>query len=193
MTPADDSSGLDRRTAAAARAYRASGALERRSRPCRRAARSRGSRAWAGGGACAAGRDRGRPARGRDRASARSPPEPGATIEQRARLHQQLSLILRFREGLEAAEEHAQASVDLAERLADDALLGAALGGLALIRFNAGKEERWSWRSAPSSSSPPPARGRGRRPRFLLAHVLVWSHELEQARELLERLGNRLG
>ena len=57
----------------------------------------------------------------------------------RASIHQRLSLIVRFTEGLAAAEEHARASVELAEELADDGLRAAALAGLALIRFNAGE------------------------------------------------------
>ncbi len=56
-----------------------------------------------------------------------------------ASIHQRLSLIVRFTEGLAAAERHARASVEVAERLDDAALRAAALGGLALIRFNAGK------------------------------------------------------
>ena len=57
----------------------------------------------------------------------------------RASIHQRLSLIVRFTEGLAAAEVHARASVELAEELADDGLRGAALAGLAIIRFNAGE------------------------------------------------------
>ena len=57
----------------------------------------------------------------------------------RASIHQRLSLIVRFTQGLAAAEVHARASVELAEELADDGLRGAALAGLAIIRFNAGE------------------------------------------------------
>ena len=42
--------------------------------------------------------------------------EPGAPAALRASIHQRLSLDVRFREGLDAAEEHALAAVDLAEQ-----------------------------------------------------------------------------
>src|SRR6188508_2316376 len=65
--------------------------------------------------------------------------EQGAPAALRASIHQRLSLDVRFIEGLDAAEQHALASVELAEELEDVGLRASALGGLALIRFNAGK------------------------------------------------------
>jgi DNA-binding CsgD family transcriptional regulator len=105
-----------------------------------------------------------------------------------ASIHQRLSLIVRFSEGLAAAEKHALASVEVAERLDDTALRAAALAGLALIRFNAGKPgalrlaER-AFELVPFAHAQP-ASDAG----FALAHVLVWSYRLERARVLLERL-----
>ena len=65
--------------------------------------------------------------------------EPGAPPALQASIHQRLSLDVRFMEGLDAAEQHALAAVELAEERGDAALRASALGGLALIRFNAGK------------------------------------------------------
>ena len=42
----------------------------------------------------------------------------------RASIHQKLSLIVRFTEGLAAAEAHARASVELADQLGDTGLRG---------------------------------------------------------------------
>ena len=91
-------------------------------------------------GALAHGRGRGGGA-GAQRSSccARRCREPGAPLALQASIQQRLSLIVRFSEGLAAAERHARAAVELAEQLGDDALRAAAMAGLALIRFNAGK------------------------------------------------------
>ena len=107
----------------------------------------------------------------------------------RALIHQKLSLIVRFTEGLAAAEVHARASVELAEELEDDGLRGAALAGLAIIRFNAGEpgalelaEQAHDLASAVTAPEPAVESS------FALAHVLVWSVHLERARALLESL-----
>ena len=65
--------------------------------------------------------------------------DAGAESALAASIHQRLSLIVRFTEGIAAAERHAEAAVEVAERLDDAALRAAAMAGLALIRFNAGK------------------------------------------------------
>ena len=105
-----------------------------------------------------------------------------------ASIHQRLSLIVRFTEGLAAAEEHARAAVELAERLDDAALRAAALAGLALIRFNAGRPSalrlaEQACRLVPDFSSQAAADAG-----FSLAHILVWSYRLDRARALLEGL-----
>ncbi len=105
-----------------------------------------------------------------------------------ASIHHKLTLLVRFSEGLAAAERHARASVEAAERLDDTALRAAALAGLALIRFNAGKpgalklaEEAYGL--VPDGSSQAAADAG-----FALAHILVWSYRLEPARAVLEAI-----
>ena len=65
--------------------------------------------------------------------------EPGAPAALCAALHRKLALSVRFREGMEPAEEHARAAVELAEEVGDDGLRAAALAGLALVHLNGGK------------------------------------------------------
>ncbi len=115
--------------------------------------------------------------------------EPAAPPALQASIHRKLSLIVRFTEGLAAAERHARASVELAARLEDTPLRAAALAGLALIRFNAGKpgalqlaEEAYGLASDVGASQAAAEAG------FALAHVLVWSVHLDRARVLLESL-----
>jgi DNA-binding CsgD family transcriptional regulator len=111
--------------------------------------------------------------------------EPGATAGLQAAIHGRLSLLVRFTAGLAAAERHARAAVELAERHGDASLRAAALGGLALIRFNAGKTgalglaEQAYERSMQAGDC-------GVEAGFALAHVLVWSAHLARARALLE-------
>ena len=115
--------------------------------------------------------------------------EPGAEPALVASLHQRLSLVVRFTEGLDAAEQHALAAVRLADELGDTALRASALGGLALIRFNAAKpgalalaEQAHELASELALAQPVADAG------FALAHVLVWSAQLDRARALLEGL-----
>jgi DNA-binding CsgD family transcriptional regulator len=110
-----------------------------------------------------------------------------------ASIHQRLSMDLRFTEGLVAAEEHARASLELANQLRDDGLAADALGVLATLRFNAGErdalrraEQAYELATATADPQRVIAAGLG------LAHVLVWSVQLERARELLERLQHEL-
>ena len=65
--------------------------------------------------------------------------EPGTPLVLQASIHQRLSLLVRFADGLAAAEEHARAAVELAASAGDAAVRAASLGSLALIRFNAGE------------------------------------------------------
>jgi DNA-binding CsgD family transcriptional regulator len=112
--------------------------------------------------------------------------EPGAPAALCATLHQKLALSVRFREGMEPAEEHARAAVELAEEVGDDRLRAAALAGLALVRLNAGKAgslrlaEQAAELAALSGDEP-----RGETD-FTVSHVLLWSGEVERARRLLE-------
>jgi DNA-binding CsgD family transcriptional regulator len=105
-----------------------------------------------------------------------------------AAIHQRLSLIVRFTEGIAAAERHAQASVEVAERLDDASLRAAALGGLALIRFNAGKPGALRLAEEACALVPGAASQQAADAGFSLAHILVWSYCLERARALLESL-----
>ena len=188
LTPAQDRADADRRAHQAARSHLAAGEVER--------ARALGSDLLA------------RASRGTERAEAlalmgqieleepsRAIPllneallDAGAESALAASIHQRLSLIVRFTEGIAAAERHAQASVKVAERLDDTALRGAAMAGLALIRFNAGKPG--ALRLAEQARELVPAAGS--RPAadagFSLAHILVWSSYLDRARALLESL-----
>ena len=115
--------------------------------------------------------------------------EPGAPSALRASIHQRLSLDVRFLEGLDAAEEHARAAVDLAEQVGDAALRASALGGLALIELNAGRpgalelaEQAYELvRGAEMSQAVADAA-------FPFAHVLVWSAHFDRARAFLESL-----
>ena len=189
LTPAQSLADADRRTFAAARAHLAAGEVER----ARKLASDLVARAPAGA----------------ERAEALvlmaqvESEEPGRVIPLledalreavalpalRASIHQKLSLIVRFTEGLAAAEAHARASVELADQLGDTGLRGAALAGLALIRFNAGEPgalelAEQAHELASAVPTPEPAIESS----FALAHVLVWSVHLERARALLESM-----
>ncbi len=187
LTPPEHHADLDRRAAAAARSHLAAGDVER--------------------GRVLAAELAARVAPGADRAyalvllaEAEDMPhavpllkqallEPGAPAALRASIHQRLSLDVRFREGLDAAEEHAHAAVDLAEQVGDAALRASAVGGLALIQLNAGRpgalelaEQAYELvRDGEVSQAVADVA-------FPLAHVLVWSARFDRARALLESL-----
>ncbi len=115
--------------------------------------------------------------------------EPGAPRALQASIHQRLSLDVRFMEGLDVAEQHALAAVGLAEELGDVPLHASALGGLALIRFNAAKpgalelaEQAYGLAAEVSASQPVADAG------FALGHILVWSGHFDRARAVLEAL-----
>ena len=115
--------------------------------------------------------------------------EEGIPSALRASIHQRLSLLVRFTTGLEEAEEHARASVALADELGDDALRAAALAGLALIRFNAAKPDALRLaEQAHELASDVDASHAAADAGFALGHVLVWSADLERARPHLESL-----
>jgi DNA-binding CsgD family transcriptional regulator len=109
--------------------------------------------------------------------------------ELQALIHQKLGLYLRFSEGIDAAEDHAREAVELAERLDDDALRAGALASLALIRFNAGKPDaRQLAERAHALAVAAEDVERLIVATFCLAHVLVWSWQLDEARAVLEPL-----
>ena len=187
LTPPEHRADLDRRAAAAARSHLAAGDVER--------------------GRVLAAELAAQAAPGADRAAAlvllaetedmphavpllkQALQEPGAPAALRASIHQRLSLDVRFREGLDVAEEHALAAVDLAEQVGDASLRASALGGLALIRLNAGRpgalelaEQAYELvRGGELSQAVADAA-------FSFAHVLLWSAEFDRARALLESL-----
>ena len=187
LTPPADRADLNRRAAAAARAHLAAGEVDR--------------------GRVLAAELAGRAEPGVERAEAlvllseaedmpRAVPllkqallEPGAPAALRASVHQRLSLDVRFLEGLDAAEEHALAAVELAEEVGDAPLRASALGGLALIQLNAGRpgaleladQAYMLVQGVEGSQAAADAC-------FSFVHVLVWSAHFERARALLEML-----
>jgi DNA-binding CsgD family transcriptional regulator len=188
LTPAGERLALDRRSAAAARAHRATGEVERarvladavlaRAEPGPERAEALALCAEVTGDGISHA-----VALQREALS-----EPGIPATLRVELHQKLSLNLRFHEGLDAAEEHALAAVELAEELDDDGLRAVALGGLALLRFNAARGGSLELAERAYAL----AAGTDDRQRvaaeFMYGHVLVWSHDAERARPLFERI-----
>jgi DNA-binding CsgD family transcriptional regulator len=184
LTPAEDRAGTDRRTIALARAHLAAGEVER----ARALALGLVSRAAPGGERAEAlvlqadVESENVPRAVPLLEAALLEPVPPAV---RASIHQRLSLMLRFTHGLPAAERHARAAVELAKQVDDTSRLAEATGGLALIRFNAGKADALrlaerAYRLASPHALPDVG--------FALAHVLVWSAHIERARSLLESL-----
>ena len=188
LTPAGDVTGLDRRTAATARAHRASGDGERarvladellaRASPGPERAEALALRADIAS-------DKIAEAIALQREALH---EPGAPAPLRVKLHLQLSVNLRYREGLEVAEEHARAAVELAEQVGDVGLHAAALSGLALVLFNAAKEGALELAERGVDLAASAAEAARTEAGMRLAHILVWSNELDRARELLEGL-----
>ena len=109
-------------------------------------------------------------------------------------IHQKLALETRFFEGRAPAEKHARAAWELAEALGDDATRAVSLAVLALLRFIGGEPDA---RALAEEAQALVARAPGD-PRFVdatfcLAHILVWSAELEPARALLGELDRTWG
>ena len=106
-----------------------------------------------------------------------------------ASLHQTLGDLLRFTTEVRAAERHACASLELAERLGDAGLLAGALSIVALLRCNAAQpgavelaEEAYELGRVVAD---PLARVTSIR---RLAHVLLWSGCHDRARSLFEKI-----
>jgi DNA-binding CsgD family transcriptional regulator len=189
LTPADDLADADRRAAAAARAHAAAGEVGR-ARVLAADVLARAS----------AGPERALALALLAEVDSEDPRlaipllhealrEPGAPRALRATLHQRLSLLVRFTEGLAEAERHARASVALAEQLGDVSLLASALAGLALIRFNAGQPGALGLAGqAHELAARMPTSQAAADAGFALAHVLVWSGRFERARTLLDEL-----
>jgi DNA-binding CsgD family transcriptional regulator/DNA polymerase III delta prime subunit len=129
-----------------------------------------------------------------------------------ASIHQWLGSTVRMTEGIRAGERHARTSLELAERLGDDALRAGALAILALVRFNAGEPDAPGLAEEACELAASVA-GRQHRPvtslslahalawsvggldivaSFCLAHVRTWSVQFDRARPLLESLYREL-
>jgi DNA-binding CsgD family transcriptional regulator len=110
-----------------------------------------------------------------------------------ASIHSWLAGRVRTTEGLTAAEAHARTALELAERLDDDGLRAGALSALSVLRFNAGAPEAIELAQRAVEA----AAASGRREKcdeaaLGLAHALVWSAQVDRARELLEPLSAEL-
>ena len=102
-------------------------------------------------------------------------------------LHRRLALLGRLTKGMEWAQRHARAAVDIADVLDDDALRAGALSALAFLRFNGGDAD--APRDAERAYELGVACGDEEqldRAEIVLAHVLTWSVRTEQARVLME-------
>jgi DNA-binding CsgD family transcriptional regulator len=104
-----------------------------------------------------------------------------------AAIHQRLADDGRVIKGRSWAEQHARAALELGERLGDDVIRAGALSIVALLRFNDGDAD------APELAAEAGALALAagdpeklKEARRALAHVLVWSADLERARDLLE-------
>lgn len=104
-----------------------------------------------------------------------------------AAIHQRLAGYVRLTAGTEQALKHARASVELAERVGDDALRASALAVLTLLQFDVGDPD--APRLAEQAHEAALADGDPnvlRESTVALVHVLVWSVETARARALLE-------
>jgi DNA-binding CsgD family transcriptional regulator len=106
----------------------------------------------------------------------------------RAVIHRRLAGIGWLTHGPSWAEDHAWASLEIAEALDDDLLRAHALVVLALLRFNLGDPEapRLAERAYEAAAASTDVELQ-KEATWVRAHVLVWSVETERARELIER------
>jgi DNA-binding CsgD family transcriptional regulator len=110
-----------------------------------------------------------------------------------ASIHQWLGAQVRRTDGLAAAERHARSALDLARRLADDALRARTLATLGLLRFNRGEPDALDLVEQGCALVDAVSEPRERlEVGFDLAHVLTWSGRLDRARTLLEGLYREL-
>jgi DNA-binding CsgD family transcriptional regulator len=106
-----------------------------------------------------------------------------------ALIHQRLGWSLIFTKGLADAERHAYASLELAQRLDDDALRAGALAAIASVRHRAGDPE--SLRMAEEAYALAAAAGDAQqqlRTGLHLSSTLLWSARLDRARAVIETL-----
>lgn len=120
--------------------------------------------------------------------------EPSIRPDQQQLIHQKLAIEVRFFEGRSAAETHARSALELAGSLGNDALRAAALAVFALLRFiGAEPDARALAEEAHALAAEAADDQRLVDASFCLAHILVWSAELDPARDLLEDLDRRWG
>jgi tetratricopeptide (TPR) repeat protein len=111
-------------------------------------------------------------------------------------VHARLARFLRITEGPAAAERHAQAALELAEQLEDDALRARALATVAVVHLLAAEPDALAL--AERAHRLEPAADRvwevdwEWQPSLSLAYVLLWSGQHERARPLLENLEREL-
>jgi len=118
--------------------------------------------------------------------------ETDIPTELRVLIHQRLALELRFFEGRTAAEEHAHSAFELARQLDDDSLEAGALAALAMLEFHAGRPD--AIQRAEEADELAAVAGDAGLQAFTglcLAHVLVWSFDLPEARLHLESIDHR--
>ena len=113
--------------------------------------------------------------------------EAAARPALQAVIHGRLARQGRFIEGLEWAEEHARASLELAEGLDDDALRAGALSILAVVQSDVGDPEapqlaERAYEAAVAVAGPELLKEAS----WARGHVFVWSVETDRARALLE-------
>jgi DNA-binding CsgD family transcriptional regulator len=115
--------------------------------------------------------------------------EAAARPALRAVIHRRLAEHGRMTKGREWAQEHARASLDLAESLDDDALRAGALSVLAALRFEMGDPEaprlaERAYEAAAVVADEELLKDAG----MELAYMLMWSTETGRARTMLESL-----
>jgi DNA-binding CsgD family transcriptional regulator len=118
--------------------------------------------------------------------------EPALSKRLQSEIHRWLGWMIDVAEPA-AAEVHVRASLQLAEELDDAGLRAAALGALAMIRFNGGNADGLAL--AEEAHDLAVAVGDPERRRvaaMCLAHVLVWSVQRDRARALLKSLYEEL-
>jgi DNA-binding CsgD family transcriptional regulator len=108
--------------------------------------------------------------------------------ELEALIHARVAEAGRLIHGRDWAEGHARASLDLAERLDDDALRAGALAVLGLLRFDVPDPDAQAIaeradRLAAAAEDPE----QQKRAALSVGHILVWSGQHERARDWLER------
>ena len=119
--------------------------------------------------------------------------EAEADLPLQASIHQWLGSEVRRTEGFAAAEQHARAALELAQRLGDDALRARALATLGFLRFNGAQSDALGFVERAYALAERVDEPRERLDAaFVLAYALTWSGRLNRARTLLEALYREL-